>query len=59
MIVTTKISQGGDSGATVVDSNNRVIGLLVGGNKRHSYVIPISTIINKLDIDKSKLNKKL
>lgn len=57
LIVTSKISEKGDSGAAVVDANNRVIGILVGGNSKSSYVIPISTIINKFNINENKLKR--
>ncbi len=56
LIITSKISKPGDSGAAVVDSNNKVIGILVGSNQKHSFVIPISTIINKFNLNKNKLN---
>lgn len=55
LILTSKISQKGDSGAAVVDSNNKIIGLLVGSNTKYSIVIPIRTIINKLNINEEKL----
>ena len=44
------ISQPGDSGACVLDSNNKVAGLIVAGTDTESYVIPINTILNKLGI---------
>lgn len=50
LIVTSKISGKGDSGATVVDASNNVIGMLVGGNENSSYVIPINTILNRMDL---------
>lgn len=50
LIKTTKISRKGDSGSVVVDINNQVIGLIVAGNKSYSYVIPIQTILNHLNI---------
>ncbi|HLF64184.1 MAG TPA: hypothetical protein VI603_10540 [Saprospiraceae bacterium] len=50
LIVTSKISDKGDSGATVVDASNNVIGMLVGGNDNHSYVIPINTILNRMNL---------
>ena len=51
LIVTEKISGSGDSGATVLNRRNEIIGLLVGGNDNNSYVIPIDRIFNKLRLD--------
>jgi hypothetical protein len=50
LIITTKISDKGDSGATVIDSDNKVIGLLVGDNDTYSFVIPINTIFSRMDL---------
>jgi len=44
------ISQGGDSGACVLDSENNVIGLVVAGNSEVTYVLPITTLLTKLNI---------
>jgi hypothetical protein len=44
------ISQGGDSGACVLDSDNNVIGLVVAGNTQVTYVLPITTLLTKLNV---------
>jgi len=47
-------SKGGDSGSFVVDEYNYLIGVLVGGFRNTSYIIPIQTIFNKT---KTKISK--
>lgn len=44
------ISNGGDSGACVVDSKNNVIGLVVAGNSKTTYVLPIQTLLSKFKV---------
>lgn len=44
------ISQGGDSGACVLDSNNDVIGLVVAGDSEVTYALPITTLLTKLNV---------
>jgi hypothetical protein len=44
------ISQGGDSGACVLDSDNNVIGLVVAGNSQVTYALPITTLLTKLNV---------
>lgn len=44
------ISQGGDSGACILDSNNNVIGLVVAGNSQVTYALPIITLLTKLNV---------
>ncbi len=44
------ISQGGDSGACVLDSYNNVIGLVVAGNSEVTYALPITTLLAKLNV---------
>ncbi len=51
LIVASKMSQEGDSGAVVVDDQNRIIGILLGSNSKYSYIQPINTIINQLNLD--------
>jgi len=53
LIVTDSISKPGDSGATVVNKDNKLIGLLVGSNSNKSYLIPINRIFRKLKLDKN------
>ena len=45
------ISQGGDSGAPVLDENNKVIGLIVSGNATSSYVLPVFHYIDNNDFE--------
>jgi hypothetical protein len=45
------LTQGGDSGAIVLDVNNRVIGMIVGGDDRFSYAIKIDKILNSLYVE--------
>jgi hypothetical protein len=47
-------SQPGDSGSFVLDTNNYLIGMVVGGYENTSYLIPIETILKKT---KTKLIK--
>ena len=47
VIMTTKMSDPGDSGACVLDLFDGVIGLIVASNSKYSYVIPIKTILDK------------
>ena len=44
------ISTGGDSGCVVVDGQRKVIGLVVAGNSRTTYVMPIKTLLNKMKV---------
>ncbi|MBK7234033.1 MAG: trypsin-like peptidase domain-containing protein [Saprospiraceae bacterium] len=44
------ISQGGDSGACVLDRDNNVIGLVVAGNSQVTYALPITTLLTKLNV---------
>ena len=45
VIVTNLFSQRGDSGSIVFDVNLKVIGIIVGGDNRYNYVIPITSIL--------------
>lgn len=51
LIETEKISISGDSGAPVVDENNMLVGILVGGNHCRSYIIPIDRILNNNNLE--------
>ncbi len=44
------ITEGGDSGSCVVDSKNNVIGLVVAGNSKTTYVQPIQTLLYKFKV---------
>lgn len=45
------ITTSGDSGSIVLDSNNYVIGMIVGGDDKFSYAIPMNKIADRLGID--------
>ena len=44
------ISQEGDSGACVLDSDNNVLGLIVAGSTQVTYILPINTLLNRLNV---------
>lgn len=44
------VSDKGDSGCAVVDSNNAVVGLIVGGDSYTSYIIPIEKMLTKFKV---------
>jgi|KBSSwiS6_1023812.scaffolds.fasta_scaffold03969_2 hypothetical protein len=45
------VSDKGDSGSVVLDKNNDVIGLVVGGNSRETYLLPIETLLLKMNVE--------
>lgn len=45
------ISQPGDSGAALLDNENNVIGIIVGGSNVYTYAIPIQSIFDQLNIE--------
>ncbi len=49
-IDTDQFSQPGDSGSFVIDEYNYIIGMLVGGQGTLSFVIPINTVLKRLNI---------
>ncbi|KOC45927.1 hypothetical protein [Clostridium botulinum] len=49
-ILTTKISEDGDSGSILLDNNVRAIGMLMSGSKSRSTFNPIETVLNALDV---------
>ncbi len=51
VIMTTKISKSGDSGAAVFDREGKVIGIVVSGNSKYTYIIPITRIFNNLNLE--------
>lgn len=53
LISAGKMSEPGDSGASVTDDQNRLIGILVGGNDVESFIMPINIIFNKFNLDKN------
>jgi hypothetical protein len=44
------ISSPGDSGAAVLDDENRVLGIVVAGSDKITYAIPIKTILDNLNL---------
>jgi hypothetical protein len=44
MLVTTKISSGGDAGAPVVDEQGRIVAMVVGGSQTETLSIPVETL---------------
>ncbi|MEO7323394.1 MAG: cell wall hydrolase [Dokdonella sp.] len=50
LIECTAVSREGDSGSAVVDAQGRLVGMLIGGDERHSYCTPISFITTLLGI---------
>lgn len=49
-IITTSMSQGGDSGSLLLDSNNNVVGLVIGGGSYGTVVNPIIEVLNRLNV---------
>ncbi len=49
-IVTSKMSEFGDSGALLLDMQNRALGLLCGGSEKVSVFSPIQTVLELLNI---------
>lgn len=50
-ILTSNISQGGDSGSLVLDMKAKAVGLLFAGSEVVTIVNPISEVLKALDID--------
>jgi hypothetical protein len=48
---TISVSAPGDSGAVLMDSNRNAVGMIVAGNDQCSYAIPITRILDWLDLD--------
>lgn len=53
LIETEKMSVEGDSGAAVLDQNNKVVGIIIASNDTHSLIMPYCKL---LDIHPLKLN---
>ncbi|KEI00925.1 hypothetical protein IRP63_04210 [Clostridium botulinum] len=49
-IIATKMSEKGDSGAILVDSNNFAIGLLIGSSTCNSIFNPIDSVLHSLNV---------
>jgi len=50
-ILTTNISQGGDSGSLVLDMRKRAVGLLFAGSEMVTVLNPISEVLKPLDVE--------
>jgi hypothetical protein len=51
-VITTPMSQGGDSGSLIVDgSENKAVGLLYAGSPQATIFNPIIEVLNALQID--------
>ena len=50
LIAVEKISEGGDSGAVAVTNSGAVVGMVVGGDDKQSYLIPIGRILSHLKV---------
>lgn len=50
-ILTTNISQGGDSGSLVLDLKKRAVGLLFAGSKVVTVLNPISEVLRQLEVE--------
>jgi hypothetical protein len=52
MVITTPMSQGGDSGSLIVDgSENKAVGLLFAGSPQATIFIPINEVLDALEIN--------
>ncbi|MPQ44030.1 hypothetical protein [Clostridium tarantellae] len=49
-ILTTKISEPGDSGSLVLNFSNKAIGLLCGSNEKNTIITPIERILKLLNV---------
>ena len=50
-ILTTNMSQGGDSGSLVLDMKARAVGLLFAGSEQVTILNPISAVLNLLNVE--------
>ena len=50
-ILTTNMSQGGDSGSLVLDMKARAVGLLFAGSEQVTIINPINEVLRLLDIE--------
>lgn len=50
LIQVENLSKKGDSGGPVFTDDGKVIGIIVAGSNKYSYVIPIKSIMNRLDV---------
>lgn len=50
LIWTDQVSAGGDSGAAVLDSDNKVIGIIIANSGSFTYILPIQRILSKFSL---------
>jgi hypothetical protein len=50
-VLCTRISDGGDSGAAVLDSSDRIVGLIIGGANQGTVFSRIGPILNRLNLE--------
>lgn len=50
-IITTEMSQGGDSGSLVLNTNNQIVGLLFAGSSTQTIINKIAHVIAALELD--------
>lgn len=50
-IITTKMSEPGDSGSLVVDMNNKAVGLLFAGSDQSTIINPIDPVLDLLEVE--------
>ena len=56
-ILTTNISQGGDSGSLVLDMKKRAVGLLFAGSEVVTILNPIAEVMKHLRVELSPVSK--
>ena len=53
LIQTTAMSQPGDSGSAVVDTANKLVGILVAGDDKFSYILPIENVLRNFNLNQT------
>ena len=51
LIETTKFSEGGDSGAPVLTTDNKLVGMVFAGSRSSSFVMPIQPVLKALSVE--------
>ena len=51
LLSVSKISDEGDSGAVATTNRGEVIGMVIGGDDTYSYLVPIRSILKRLEIE--------
>lgn len=50
VVVSEKISTAGDSGAPVIDDENKIVGIVIGGNNENkTFILPVYNLVIKKD----------